>query len=291
MAIKLGATDVSLRQGSGAADVYLGTRVASRLLDVHGNATAAFSLRLLRSAYDGPLVRVRRSSDSDEADFNESEINGGSLASWVGSGNDGFVRTLYDQTGNDRHMNQTTAGRQPKLVSSGAVILEEGKPTLEFATARDDFLTTGNIGVNVPVDAYMVARFRTLSSKVGTIAALLGKSGVTSGLFIRVIVAGPTVQAGNTATLYNDVVYANTTRRIWNAYFDSGANSLFFVDATQVAAADAGTNNPTGFALGTDAELPGRTGDVNIQEAVFYGASQVRRSGIRSAINSYYSVF
>ena len=261
-----------------------------RLLDIYGGATAAYSLRRLRTSYAGPLARVRRSSDNAEADFTEAEISGGSLVSWVGGGNDGFVRTLYDQSGNARNMNQTTAGRQPKLVSSGAVILEGGKPTLEFANARDDFLTTGNIGINVPVDAYLVGRYRSFSGSTG-IRALLGRAGTNSGLYIRE--QFNFLQVGNGADVYNSssATYLNTVRRIWNAYFDSGANSLFFVDDTQVASGNAGTNNPTGFALATDAQLAGRSGDVNIQEVVFYGASQAKRADLRSAINLYYSVF
>lgn len=290
MPIKLGLVDVTLRSGSSAVASYLGAQVASRLLDGHGGATAAFSLRLLRSAYSGPLVRVRRSSDSAEADFTEAEINGGELASWVGSGNDGFVRTLYDQTGNNRHMNQTTAGRQPKLVGSGAVILQDNKPTLEFYNSRGDYLTTGDIGVNVPVDAYLVARFRDLTVS-GPVGGVFGRAGTVSGLFIRYSTSNGHVNVGNNTNIHAATTYANTTRRIWNVYFDSGVNSLFFVNATQVASGNAGAVNPGGFALGTDAQIIDRSANVNIQEAVLYGSSQAKRAVIREEINSYYSVY
>lgn len=260
------------------------------LLDVYGGATAAYSLRRLRTAYSSALVRVRRSSDNAEADFTEADINGGSLATWVGSGYDGFVRTWYDQTGNGRHMNQATAGRQPKVISSGAVIVQNDKPTLEFANSRGDYLTTGNISVNVPIDAYLVARFRAFSGGTG-VRALFGRAGTSSGLYVRESFGG--LEVGNGTNVYNSnsATYLNTTRRIWNVYFDSGASSLFFVNATQVASGNAGTNNPTGFALGTDAQIIDRSGDVNIQEAIFYGLSQAKRADLRTAVNQYYSVF
>jgi len=101
----------------------------SLLLDVYANADVAFSLRRLRSGYTGPVVRVRRSSDSAEADFTAAEVSGGSLAAWVGAGNNGFVRTWYDQSGNARHGQQATSANQPKVVNSGSLVVnDKGKP-------------------------------------------------------------------------------------------------------------------------------------------------------------------
>lgn len=101
------------------------------LLDRYQGATVAYSLRRLRAGYVGPVVRVRRSSDSAEADFRAAEVSGGALTAWVGSGNDGFVRTWYDQSLNAKHAGQTTSARQPKIVSSGALVLNaKGKPAM-----------------------------------------------------------------------------------------------------------------------------------------------------------------
>ena len=57
------------------------------LLDLFPNAAAAYSLRKLRAAYSGSAVRVRRSVDNAEADFNPTEITNGTLLSWVGGVN------------------------------------------------------------------------------------------------------------------------------------------------------------------------------------------------------------
>jgi len=105
----------------------------SLLLDRYSGASVAYSLRRLRTGYTGPVVTVRRSSDSAEANFTAAEVSGGTLAAWVGAGNDGFVRTWFDQSGNAKNAEQTTANRQPKLVSSGAVVLTpEGLPAMEL---------------------------------------------------------------------------------------------------------------------------------------------------------------
>jgi hypothetical protein len=100
------------------------------LLDQFGGAAAAYSLRRL-SSYTGDAVRVRRSNDSAEEDFTPEEIANGTLTAWTGA-NDGFVQTWYDQSGNSRHGTQTTSTAQPKIVSSGALILESSRPFLEF---------------------------------------------------------------------------------------------------------------------------------------------------------------
>lgn len=99
------------------------------LLDIVGNANASYSLTLLRSAYTGPLVRIRRSSDNAEQDFGAKNISA-SILSFVGSGN-GFVRTWYDQSGS-ANLVQATAGSQPMIVSSGTLVTINGKPGIDF---------------------------------------------------------------------------------------------------------------------------------------------------------------
>jgi len=102
------------------------------LLDTYSGAAAAYSLRLLDSTYTGSAIRVRRSSDNTEQDigFNVfSELDTVSLLAFAGTG-DAFVKTWYDQSGNSNDATQTTTSAQPKIVSSGAVITENGKPTL-----------------------------------------------------------------------------------------------------------------------------------------------------------------
>lgn len=115
------------------------------LLDLAPGAAAAYSLRQLSNSYTGPVVTVRRSTDSAEADFTANEIDNGDLAAWC-MGGDGFVKQWWSQTGSN-HATQTTAGYQPKIVSAGVVILEGGKPTVQFDGTDDYFATAGSIGV------------------------------------------------------------------------------------------------------------------------------------------------
>lgn len=124
MIARLGTAGGVLRVGDSPANyARVGSDLAyvAPVLDVYPGASAAYSLRRLRYDYTGPVVQVRRSSDNAEEVFTVGEIDDGTLAAWVGEGNDGYVKQWYDQTGNGNHMEQSTADSQPKLVASGVV--------------------------------------------------------------------------------------------------------------------------------------------------------------------------
>ena len=95
--------------------------VGESVLQIAPNAAAAYSLRSLTGG-DPKVVRVRRESDNNEQDFTASEVSSGALVDFVGSGNDGFVDTWYDQSGNNRPLIQTTASEQPLIVENGVFL-------------------------------------------------------------------------------------------------------------------------------------------------------------------------
>jgi len=99
---------------------------------------AAYSLRLLRTAYAGFCIRVRRSSDNTEQNigFVSGVIDTVALLAFVGAG-DGFVVTWYDQSVNARDATQATAARQPRIVNAGVLEIQNGKASLfAFSTAN-----------------------------------------------------------------------------------------------------------------------------------------------------------
>jgi len=108
----------------------IGSQAVGLLLDRYPNAAAAYSVRKLRGAYTGSAIRVRRSSDNAETDigFSGANLDTSALTSFCGASN-GFVTTWYDQSGNGINATQTTAARQPQIVSSGSVILTNTKPS------------------------------------------------------------------------------------------------------------------------------------------------------------------
>ena len=105
-------------------------------LDQATGAAAAYSLRKLKAAGTDVttsgdtagdttgkyVVQVRRSSDDAVKSFTASEVAGGILKAWVGTDNDGFVRTWYDQSGNTNHAVQTDPANQPTIVEGGVIL-------------------------------------------------------------------------------------------------------------------------------------------------------------------------
>ena len=88
--------------------------------DISLKPGAAYSIRLLFRDYSGPQIRIRRSSDNQEADIymdpfgvilnieGTSETN---LTTWLDTST-AYVKTWYDQSGNSNHM---YSSQEPKL--------------------------------------------------------------------------------------------------------------------------------------------------------------------------------
>ena len=114
------------------------------LLDTYTGAAAAYSAaRRLSSTYTGSLIRVRRSSDNAEQDIGYTAgnvLDESALTTFVGGGNEGFVTTIYDQSGNAKNANQTTASYQPRIVANafgshpGGITKILGKPSIYFSS-------------------------------------------------------------------------------------------------------------------------------------------------------------
>ncbi len=108
----------------------------SFLLDQHPGAYSAYSLRRLRSKYDGPVIRVRRMSDGMERDVGsdgEGEINVSELENWLG-GADGVVVTWYSQLKGTPDLT-SEADSAPQIARGGTVhVDEDGRPRIKCST-------------------------------------------------------------------------------------------------------------------------------------------------------------
>lgn len=114
---------------------------AGLLLDTYTGAVGAYALDYLSSSYSGDVVELRRSGDDALAGFTPTELGDGTATAWVAAGGGtelGYVRTWYDQSGNSNDASQSSDGRQPLLVQSGAVNADG----LYFAESRNDRFDT-----------------------------------------------------------------------------------------------------------------------------------------------------
>lgn len=97
-----------------------------------------YSVRLLTSAYNGPLVRVVR-SDASEKDISASSngvLDISALSSFISAGTSGTVRTWYDQSGNGKHLTQSNGVRRSLIAANGIVYMNGSLPALEFNGAK-----------------------------------------------------------------------------------------------------------------------------------------------------------
>ena len=239
---------------------------------------AAYSLRSFDPTADPYVVNVRRSSDNATSGFKGSQITDGTLAAWVGSGNDGFIANWYDQAGNNRHASQTTAASQPKIVSSGTVLTEGSKPCVEFDGSNDYMFTAFSLA-----DVYsqfVVAKFNAANDFI-----IDGRNTNSASLFTQ---GGTSTRHLSSSSL--SINTASGNRYLYVASLNA-TEHFFKVNDGTAATGAGGTSDLGGVTIGA-APPPSLYLDGNIQEIVIYDTEQsANRTIIEGDINTYYSIY
>jgi hypothetical protein len=284
--------------------VITGREADPLLLDSYSGAAAAYSLRQLSWAYGGPVVRVRRDNNNAEQDFTATEVSDGTLATWVGAGNNGFVRTWYDQSGNGRNAEQSTEANQPQLVSGGVLLLENNTPALNFDGINDslraDNVATAIGTISSTQTLVMVAR-STKGSPPGTSSAFVsyGSSTTTEPVFFTGQASAS--QAGllshRTTSLIDTPITAGNvnSQSLFSVFAAQTSRSLQINNGSPTTSAlDIGSGGIVNqFAIG----CLSRTTDAlfalgNVQEVIVYHSNMSSLfAGIRSNINAHYSIY
>lgn len=270
------------------------------LLDDYPNAAAAYSLRLLRSAYTGSAIRVRRavgSPSEKDIGFVNNELDVADLESFC-SGTDGFVVTWYDQSGNGYNATQTTASSQPKIVSSGSTILDNGKPCIQF-DGSDDYMQTSSVAEysnQLEISIITVNKHTSTSSNMVYSAS---NNGMTFGTFDDMIfyltdryyfinrnISG---SQQNISIIDSNNKQVNEFASIVNSTTASlSINGNVTTNSTLDIATPTSNNN---VFIGTRSGGIGRMIG-NIQEVILYPSDQSsNRSGIETNINNHYNIY
>jgi hypothetical protein len=264
------------------------------LLDIYPNAAVAYSLRQLTAAYTGSAIRVRR-TDLTEANIgftSSGDLDTTALLAFTGTGalDNGFVTTWYDQSGNGKNATQTTAINQPQIVSSGSVILQNGKPTIVF-DGSNDFLVNTTAFTYTDFSAFLVNKWNAVS--------ITANAMVQYSKLDLAFVSSNTFQSSDTgiATIasypFSDV--GITTRRLHTHLSTISAGtttSTLFLNNTQKATASrALLATKTTLAISAT-DLGTIPANINQQEIILYASSQSsNRTGINTNINSYYGIY
>jgi hypothetical protein len=256
------------------------------LLDLYPNAAAAYSLRQLRTGVTN-VVRVRRSSDNTETDFTATQVSDGALAAWVGAGNNGFVSTWYDQSGNGRHLAQATTASQPAIVSSGSLQVLSGKPALLF-DGTDHFLGLSfsrNIRSVFAVCNY--TKSTTVFSEFDGLFTGTDMTGEQGG--IGLIGGG----AGTNFLRFGSALSQYETMRFNDTVYVTGTSVFPRINTISLwsgFSADDATGN--GVQIGKDRNQTVRHWGGFVPEIICYTANQISDAvAIESNINAHYAIY
>lgn len=271
------------------------------LLDLYPSAAAAYSVRKLRSAYTGSAIRVRRSSDNTEQDVGFSGSGGldiSSLTSFCGSGN-GFVTTWYDQSGNSNNAVQTTAANQPQIVSSGSVILQNGKPSVQFDNTNN-FMNTSSFSTLSNASYFIVSKLN-IGSGVDDYSYIFSTEGSSAPIQSlskwqnsgsdankRYVFNGTNVSMDGINSLNQELasLFFPTSSPYLNLYINNSSQTFNSTPSTSISPLNKYITIGR-FDGGSRHYLDG-----NLQEFILYVSDQSsNRTGINTNINTYYGIY
>ena len=251
-------------------------------------ASAAYSLRNLIDTTTN-VVRVRRSTDNAEQDFSATQITDGTLTTFTGA-NDGFVTTWYDQSGNGSNAVQATAANQPKLVSSGVVELDNGKPCIVWDNSND------TMTINTSYNSSNLLSIFSVYNKTTPIGA---------GDSVYLVIADNSISVPDGVLAWRDANKIGTYRSggfsFGSVFYNSQVNSSFIYTLSKVdfynnnllVGSTTNSNAISNFDY-TSIQI-GRTGGGNAfknQELIIYPSDQTaNRVGIENNINAEYNVW
>ena len=247
-------------------------------------AEAAYSFRVLSSSFaNAAVVRVRRDSDNAELDFTAEDITTSVLINWVGAGNDGFVETWYDQSGNSNNATQLTAGSQPKIVENGA-LLSDG---LNFIAPNNwslntDYippasLTAFSVSFNDTSDGFTYGARDSANERCYL-------SEISGNYRIGVAEAQSVATSGSTANGLQTFAYNGTRKYLYE-------NNVELINLAQGQSVD---NVTQGMAIGAFNNSGTVSSNLRgtIDEIIFYSSDKLSdRVAIETNINNAYNLY
>lgn len=261
---------------------------------ITGTAAAAYSLRRLNCTYAGSAIRVRSSAlGSPTLDIGfttNGDLDTAALKTFIGS-NNGFVTIWYDQTGNNRHASQATAGSQPRIVNAGVIERQQQRPAVYW-------LGNGCSLATAPFTAYISAACFNAVAKVNvdvTYNTIVNKT--TANYPAPLDLYNSQMVIGN-GSAYNFYPYGQTFNAakplsVWTYEAASGGNYNFYYNGTSSGSGAVGVYGDNGNALILGSRTDGVTG-LNgwISEVITFAAipSSTDRQFVEWSQSQYYSI-
>tara|TARA_R100001510_G_scaffold25588_1_gene22488 strand:+ start:245 stop:1105 length:861 start_codon:yes stop_codon:yes gene_type:complete len=266
-------------------------------LDTYTGAKAAYSLRKLRTAYTGAAIEVRRDSDNTAQDIGfdtNGDLDTAAIGTFVGSGNNGYVRTLYDQSGNANDAQNTNTGQQPLIYNGTAVVTVGGKAAMQFDGTDDRFqLDVTATGLNLDVantSSFHVAQYDNATNDQSMSLSLGGSTG-NARWYSGVMDSGD-FKYGYGPTTFISTETGDTNQNLFTMIAGSTLgqaqawrNGVSKMTATLASSAIMG--DTVGIGLFRTAWYL----DGTVQEVIIYSSDQsINRTGIESNLTTYYGL-
>ena len=252
----------------------------SLLLDTYPGAAAAYSLRKLRTAYTGPAIRVRRSSDNTELNigFNGSGVlDTTALLTFCGIFN-GFVSIWYDQSGNGNNLFNTLLANQPQIVNAGVITYRNGKPYMVCGVQGLNFTNTITTLINQSFSFWM-----TYEKAVATNVAVLANVPGNSYHWLDYLTT-QYVSASNTITISS--LAANSLGLI-NIITNYSVGATMYRNSVSI-----GSRGPLTSGSSSTVLFFGTHPLLTYSEFVFYTSNKTSdKTGIDNNINSFYTIY
>jgi hypothetical protein len=256
------------------------------LLDLYPSAAAAYSLRLLRSAYTGSAIRVRRAVGSpSETDigFVNNELDVATLESFC-SGTNGFVTTWYDQSGNGRNATQTTATNQPQIVSAGSVTIDPFTNKVAIYNPNQSYLLQASMSLTQPTTYFVVINATTTLATM----SMVSWNASSTNFF--------NINSNNTIDFTAGTVLSTVDTIIDNETFLAYAlvnstNSEVSINNNLARTGNMGSNIPDGTLQMFSRNFINQI-DGYLSELIIYNSNESsNRTGISTNINDFYSIY
>lgn len=210
--------------------------------------TVAYGLRRLYTGFNYAAIQVRRSSDNTTQNIGwdaASNLDVASLMSFCGSSSC-YVTTWYDQSGNGMNLFQSTNANQPRIVNSGVLDTQNGKPAVYFNGSSSAYMYNTGLTANTSntVSALAYASYPSNQGNYARIVSVFQNgqydySNTPSGSLIQINNDGSkTIQternSGSTGRLTTTPTFEYGVPFLATSIFD-GANGYLYLNGNKGA--------------------------------------------------------
>jgi hypothetical protein len=271
--------------------LYFTATGSNTLAGSYSGIAAAYSLRKVVPGYSGYVIEVRTGTVSQSIGFDSfGNLDTGSLLTFAG-GSSAFIKTWYDQSGNNRHATQSVDAQQPRIVNNGLLVTQSGRPALDFNGSYDMVTTPFPLSSTdglllISVDKPSVAT----ANKIYTYDTTAGQYWNTGGLLF----SQQEFRVDGSSKI-NLSVSPETLDYKVRTYYATSTNAFMSING-RIAASSSYSSfsipSPVNAFIGRASGGGAERYVGLLQELIFYSASQAtNKNYIESNINAYYNVF